>query len=112
MLFYSAREVFIAFIFIFCAVRYFQEKDPLKRQRMLSAKWVYIIGIPLTLCIVAENSTVIFLWVPTENDLQSLVLLYFSSRNFSENTLVLEKPLLPRGAGEPGGKRHRIPYLH
>lgn len=56
---------------------------------MLSAKWVYIIGIPLTLCIVAENSTVIFLWVPTENDLQSLVLLYFSSRNFSENTLVL-----------------------
>ena len=89
MLFYSAREVFIAFIFIFCAVRYFQEKDPLKRQRMLSAKWVYIIGIPLTLCIVAENSTVIFLWVPTENDLQSLVLLYFSSRNFSENTLVL-----------------------
>lgn len=89
MLFYSAREVFIAFILIFCAIRYFQEKDPLKRQRMLSAKWVYIIGIPLTLCIVVENSTMIFLWVPSEEDLHSLVLLYFSSRNFSENTLML-----------------------
>lgn len=89
MLFYSEREMFIAFILIYCAIFYIREQDPLKKQRLQGAKWVYFVVIPLTISIVAENSFTILIWNPTEEDLRSLMLLYLSSRNFSENTLML-----------------------
>lgn len=88
--FYSAREAFL----IWC-LAYFvyqgrkQTASPIMAARIRKHRRLAIVSAILIALIVCENTFMILVWQPSIEVMQSMLPLYFSERNVSENILVL-----------------------
>ena len=88
MLFYSAREVFIVGILCYVLVTY-RHADTAHKARIHSIRRPLLCVAVLCVCIVAENTFVILLWKPSAEVMHSILPLFVSERNISENLLAL-----------------------
>ena len=86
--FYTIREIFLIWMLAFSFV-HFLRSSPIDRTRLLRQRPLFIATCILVLCIIIENLLLIFVWQPKGDVSVSLLPLYLSERNFSENFLIL-----------------------
>lgn len=84
--FYSLREVFIAWMLFFAAYKYITTDDDRLRLRLSRFPKFYVLLWVLLLAVVAENYLVLLLISPGHVDIP---LGFFPERNFAENLLAL-----------------------
>ena len=84
--FYSLREVFIAWMLFFAAYKYITTDDDRLRLRLSRFPKFYVLLWVLLLAVVAENGLVLLLISPGHVDIP---LGFFPERNFAENLLAL-----------------------
>lgn len=84
--FYSLREVFIAWMLFFAAYKYITTEDDRLRLRLSRFPKFYVLLWVLLLAVVAENGLVLLLIGPGHVDIP---LGFFPERNFAENLLAL-----------------------
>lgn len=87
--YYGLRQVFLAWMIAFWLCRYARLKDPDVRQHLHRYRMLVLIATVLVVCILAEDTYVIFCHSPTPDTPSEVLLLYLSERNFSENLLTL-----------------------
>lgn len=97
--FYSLREVFLIWCLGYTYSQYRHTKSAIDRARILRQKPLFIATAIIILCIIFKNAFLILIWNPTKESSLSLLLLYLSGRNFSENTLVLVYAFVALRAG-------------
>lgn len=89
-LFYSTRELFLVWCLAYLAWLGKSKRTSLGTHALVRhQKSVIIAAAVLVCCIVAENTTVILLWHPSQKMMESMLPIYISERNFSENVLVI-----------------------
>lgn len=89
-LFYSAREAFLAWCLLFLLfVSLSNRKSSVEKALVLRQKRFIAMVAMIICCIIAENTFVILIWHPSQATLDSMLPLYISERNFSENLLVI-----------------------
>lgn len=87
-LFYSMRQVFLLWCLGYCLYRYQNAPTEIAKTRMRRQEPLYIATLVLTVCIIIED--VFMMLVLDPDPLSSTLLpLYISERNFSENFLML-----------------------
>jgi|GEM_PF-76371 len=87
-LFYTMRQVSLGACLAYCYLYTRHTKDPVTKQRLMRRRRVLGLLSLLVLCILAEDTYVILIApIPSENS--SFVGLFLSSRNFSENMMML-----------------------
>ena len=84
--FYSLREVFMAWMLFFAAYKYITTEDDRLRLRLSRFPKFYVLLWVLLLAVVAENGLVLLLIGPGHVDIP---LGFFPERNFAENLLAL-----------------------
>lgn len=87
--FYGLRQVFLIWCLCFSLFRYRRAKTEVDRVRMRRQRLLFIFTVVLTFCILAEDTFMILVWNPTAAAAVSLLPLYISERNFSENFLMV-----------------------
>lgn len=87
--FYSLREAFLLWCVAYAIFRYAKAQDALDKARLARQKPLVAATLVLIGCIVAENTTLILLWTPSSSSDNVAWLLFFSTRNISENVLIL-----------------------
>jgi len=87
MWFYTMRQVFLLGCAVYIAFRYTRSKNEFYRMRLGRYKKLYVIAIMLVFMVLLEDYWMIIVWDPNFNT--SLLPLYISQRNFSENFLML-----------------------
>lgn len=87
--FYSSREAFLIWCIGYVAYKTATAKTPAKAALARRLRTLAIIGGALVACIVAENTFMILIWNPSAATASSILPLYISERNISENILVL-----------------------
>lgn len=88
-LFYSARQMYLFWMGGYCLLHYSKTKDPVERIRLRRHAPLAIAVVVLGICIMLEDLIMILVWEPSPASGQSLLLMYISERNFSENVLIL-----------------------
>ncbi|MEG2531465.1 MAG: LuxR C-terminal-related transcriptional regulator [Gordonibacter sp.] len=97
--FYSLREAFFIWCLGYSFIQYKHTKNAVEHARLRRYKPLFLATIVLVTCIVIENTCLILIWKPTGDIASSLLPLYLSERNFSENTLVLAYAFFALRAG-------------
>lgn len=85
--FYSLRQVFLAFMMAFAAWRFSQSKTPAYHDRLAKMRTPFIVFCLFVIAIFVEDTIVIMVLPPDLRD--SSIRLYVSERNFCENFFVL-----------------------
>ncbi len=89
-LFYSTREAFLIWCLGYLAWLAFSKNSSNGARALVRhQKKVIITAAVLVVCIVLENTFVILVWQPTQEMMDSMLPIYISERNFSENILVI-----------------------
>lgn len=86
-IFYEMRQVFFIFMLGYAFVRYLSEHRETERLRLKHHAPLFFITLGLVACIIAEDTLTIMVWTPDGIQNGSLLFLYLSERNFSENIL-------------------------
>ncbi len=87
--FYSLREAFLIWCLAYSYFQYRKTKSLAIRARLYRQRPLFAATIALVACIIFENAFLILIWKPSAELALSLLPLYLSERNFSENALVL-----------------------
>lgn len=87
-LFYSMRQVFLLWCLGYALFRYRTAPNEIEKTRLRRQEPVYVATLLLTFCIIVEDTFMMLIWTPNPAD-TSLLPLYISERNFSENFLML-----------------------
>lgn len=87
--FYSMRQLFLLWCLGYTLFRYFRTKSNLERTRLRRQKTLFFITAGFVFCILLEDSFMILEWNPDAAAAISLLPLYISERNFSENFLMM-----------------------
>ncbi|MEG1493985.1 MAG: helix-turn-helix transcriptional regulator [Gordonibacter sp.] len=87
-LFYSMRQVFLLWCLGYVLLRYRKVTSDIEKTRMRRQKPLLLITLTLTLCIILEDTLMMLVWDPDPAS-STLLPLYLSERNFSENFLML-----------------------
>ncbi|MBC5585780.1 helix-turn-helix transcriptional regulator [Eggerthella sp. NSJ-70] len=87
--FYSLREAFFVWCLAYSFAQYRRTGSAVEHARLCRQRPLFIATAVLVVCIVVENTLLILIWTPSGAIAASLLPLYLSERNFSENTLVL-----------------------
>ena len=85
-LFYSMRQVFLLWCLGYVLMRYRTTKSEIEKTRLRRHEPLFLITLVLTMCIILEDTFMMLVWDPTS---VSMLPLYISERNFSENFLML-----------------------
>lgn len=85
--FYTLRQAFLLGCLIYAALKYFRSDDELYRTRLRRHRTFFLIVLGFIFFITLEDVLMILVWEPSLES--SLLLLYLSQRNFSENFLML-----------------------
>ena len=85
-LFYSMRQVFLLWCLGYVLMRYRTTKSEIEKTRLRRHEPLFLITLVLTMCIILEDTFMMLVWDPTS---VSMLPLYISERNFSENILVI-----------------------
>lgn len=88
-LFYSQREAYMLWCIGYSVACYFRTKDPVRKAFMKRQFPLILVSLLLILCIIVENTVLIFLWNPIGDSAKPLLVLFFSERNISENVLIM-----------------------
>ncbi len=88
-LFYSTREVFLAWMIVYVAFQAHEAKTTIQRSRTRKLARLAAVAAVLCACIVVENTFMIIVWKPGPEVARSALLLFFSERNISENVFIL-----------------------
>ncbi len=87
-LFYSMRQVFLLWCLGYALFRYRTAPTPVEKARLRRQRPLFAVTLALTLCIVAEDTFMMLVWTPDPSQ-TTMLPLYISERNFSENFLML-----------------------
>ncbi|WP_080802378.1 helix-turn-helix transcriptional regulator [Arabiibacter massiliensis] len=87
-LFYTMRQLFIFWCLSYALLRYRTATDEIEKTRMRRQEPLFLITLVLTLCIVVEDVFMMLVWDPDPAS-STMLPLYLSERNFSENFLML-----------------------
>lgn len=87
--FYSSREAFLLWCIGYVVYKNLSADTPPKKALATKLKTLTILGAALCLCIISENTLMILVWKPSAEAISSVLPLYISERNISENVLVL-----------------------
>ena len=88
-LFYTLRQAFLVWCLAFAAYRYATTKSEVDKARMRRQEPLYFVTFALCLCIIAEDVAMILVVDADAFNNATLLPLYISERNFSENFLLL-----------------------
>ncbi len=89
-LFYSTRELFLVWCLGYLGWLAKSKKTSMGTHALVKhQKTVIVVAAILVCCIVAENTLVILVWQPSQEMMESMLPIYISERNFSENILVI-----------------------
>ena len=87
-LFYSMRQVFLLWCLGYALFRYRTAPTPIEKARLRRQRPLFAVTLALTLCIVVEDTFMMLIWTPDPSQ-TTMLPLYISERNFSENFLML-----------------------
>lgn len=87
--FYSMREAFLIWCLIYIIHLGATTDSAVQKARIRKLKPVIAAASAIVACIIAENTFMILIWKPSAEIMQSILPLYVSERNISENVLVL-----------------------
>lgn len=87
-LFYSMRQVFLLWCLGYALFRYRTAKNDIEKTRMRRQEPLFLATLVLTFCIIFEDLFMMLIWDPDPSS-ATLLPLYISERNFSENFLML-----------------------
>ena len=88
-LFYSMRQLFLFWCLGYALYRYRTAPTEIEKTRLRRRKPLFLATFVLSLCIIVEDTFMILVWTPDPVTGASLLPLYISERNFSENFLML-----------------------
>ena len=86
--FYSMRQVFILWCLGYALHRYRLTPAGVEKTRMRRQEPLFLIVLTLTMCIIFEDAFMMLVWDPDPAS-STMLPLYISERNFSENFLML-----------------------
>ncbi len=87
-LFYSMRQIFLLWCLAYALLRYRTTKSEIEKTRMRRQEPLFLITLVLTMCIILEDTFMMLVWDPDPAS-ATMLPLYISERNFSENFLML-----------------------
>ena len=87
-LFYSMRQIFLLWCLAYALLRYRTTKSEIEKTRMRRQEPLFLITLVLTMCIILEDTFMMLVWDPDRVP-ATVLPLYISERNFSENFLML-----------------------
>lgn len=87
-LFYSMRQIFLLWCLGYVLLRYRTTEGEIEKARMRRQEPLFLATLILTICIIAEDVFMMLIWDPDPSS-ATLLPLYISERNFSENFLML-----------------------
>lgn len=87
-LYYTLRQVFLLWVIGYAVWRYSTTRSPIEKARMRRQELLLLVSVALVICIVAEDIFMMLILDPA-TIADSLLPLYLSERNFSENLLIL-----------------------
>lgn len=87
-LFYTMRQVFLLWCLGYAFFHYLRTQSVVEKTRLRRQKPLFLITLILTFCIIVEDIFMMLIWVPDPSD-SSMLPLYMSERNFSENFLMM-----------------------
>lgn len=89
-LFFSMREAFLIWCLIYLVYKQCSPSTTnVQRTLIARQRKLILTAAILTCCIIAENSIVILAWRPSDDALASMLPIYISERNLSENILII-----------------------
>ena len=87
--FYSMREGFLIWCISYILFLRKTTDSPVQKARIRKLTPALAAASAIVVCIIVENTFMILVWTPSAEIMQSILPLYLSERNISENVLVL-----------------------